>query len=236
MPLAGNPTWEDHFLGLVLDPRYRSALGATDPSNPSHNPVVALCKGNAQSNPNSVGGRVTLQTNTYMQANCYLRFGEASGDTEQAAPVDVRNWSIRRGATGESRVVYGTNTYLQTSVGFVGWNDPNNFCEFYYDSRAATSTWRIGCCLNGKSQFVDTGFTHSPGEWVLFQVQTSFVNGAPRVDAYINDVCVASITDPSVIPLDPLSWEWNIYNFPKGDGTFSNSAMWLDWLYLTQNR
>lgn len=233
MPLASCPKWEDHFLGLVLDPRYRIVLGATT-QDATKNPVVKLCQGSSQSDPNSIGGRVTLQTGTAIQANCYLRFGEASGSSSWSAPQDARNWTVKRNAVGESRVVYGTNTYLQTSVGFVGYNDPQNFCEFYYDSRDTATTWRIAACLNGQHSFIDTGFTHQPGEWLILRVQTNYCDGAPTVEAYINDFLVATITDSSKIPLDGMAWEWNIYNFPV-NGRFSNSAMWIDWLYLSQD-
>ena len=238
MPLASPPKWEDHFLGLTLDPRYRSVLGPL-PSNSAGNPSVKIAQAGAQGDQSSVGGRVLLQTNTYLQTNCRLRFGEDPGSSGgYPAYPDVRNWSVRKSAVGESCVSYNSNTYLQTSVGFVGYNDPKNFCEFYYSAPSGKpGTWQICATRDNSDQglFVDTGFTHTPGVPFVLRVQTRFNNGCPVVEAFINDECVARIDVVDKIPLDPIAWEWNLYNFPMAGGGFSNSALWVDWLYLSQD-
>ncbi len=233
MPLVPPPSWTDHFLGLAIDPRYRIVCGP-EPSNPAWGPQVKIAQASGVADTTSVGGKIILETQTSLQTNCRLRLGEdpASGY------ADVRNWSVLKSVVGESNVYYNTDTGLQSSIGFVGANDPDNYCEIYYDAPGATpSTWwlTVRNQATGIEGQYNTGFTHQPGVPFTLRIATGMDSGSPAVSVYINDECaLANIQDPQ-IPLSPLAWEWNIYNFPLAAGSFSNSAMWLDWIYIQQD-
>ena len=231
MPLIAPPSWSDHFLGIAIDPRYRILLGPVG-DNPAAGPQVGIAQGTSVADMTSVGGRVLMETQSAIQTNARIRFGE-----EPDGGIDVRNWDIHKNAKGESRVAYNSNNFIQMSVGFVGAYDPSNYCEMYYVAPGdAPSTWYFFTknFAGGNAGYYNTGFTHQPNVPFTFRVELEWNDGKPSVDILINDVVVLKdIRDPQ-IPITPLCWEWNIFNFPKFDG-YSNSAVWIDWLHLEQD-
>jgi hypothetical protein len=182
---------------------------------------------------NFSGGAVLLSSVTTMYSATRLRLG---GDPGSGDPIDVRNWNVNRDIAYETRVFFNTVNYVQSSIGFVGLNDPNNFLEFYYHAPdASTSTWKLAITSNTPNGlFIDTGFTHPQSQWVVFRIETTR-GTPPMARAYINGTLVATHTGPQ-IPTMNLVPEYNCYNFQQQGGLWSLVGLWVDYLHVTQAR
>lgn len=217
LSIVGNPVWLDDFVGAAIGNKYlisNSGGGTT---------VIA---------PNVRGGAALLSTTTTQSGVTRLRFG---GDPGTGDPVDVRNWNVNQDIVYETRFLFNSTNYMQSSIGFAGLNDPNNFLEFYYSApNANVNTWKFAISANNPNgTFLETGFTHPLSQWVVFRIETT--RGTPPiVRFYINNILIGSFSAVQ-IPTTNLVPEYNCYNFPK-DGQWSLVGLWVDYLYVSQSR
>ncbi|MFT3735729.1 MAG: hypothetical protein QM776_12000 [Rhodocyclaceae bacterium] len=213
--VVGGPVWLDDFLGTTIDARYQISLGG----------------GSVKMAPSMSGGAAMLSTYTTQPGSPRMRFGgdAAGGD------VDMRNWNVNRDIVYETRVFYNSTNYMQSSVGFVGQNDPSNFLEFYYSAPGEnTSTWKFAITFNNTNgYFIDTGFSHPLSQWVVFRIETTR-GSPPTVRFYINDELKGTYSGAE-IPTMNLVPEYNCYNFFKY-GQYSLVGLWVDYLYVKQAR
>lgn len=219
MSVAPKPLWFDDFFGVAIDPRYKSSIvGAA---------TVGVSAGTSQN------GILLLNAPSSQQSVCRTRLGEDPGQG-----LDVRNWNAVQSIVYEARCFLNTKTYTQNSIGFVGANDPQNFLTmYYYTNSSSQSTWKLSFAYNNVSHFVDTGFTHTPGTWFTFRLVTSAGTPYPSTSLFINnDTTTPDKTySGAEVPQMPLVPEFNCYNFSTGSG-YSNSALYVDYVYITQNR
>ena len=218
--VVGNPVWFDDFLGATIDPRYVTfAYGGS----------VSIGTGEAH----SVNGQLLLTTLPTQQGMPRIRLG---GDSGSSDPVDVRNWNASKNLIYESRVLYNATTYLQSSVGLVGIDDPKNYLEWYYAALSdKAGTWGLGIAnaTTGKISWITTKFVHEPQAWVVLRIETH--GSPPKISGYINDKLMGTYSGPDV-PTVNLVPEYNVYNYPVPGQKFSQPALSVDYLYVTQTR
>lgn len=222
MPIGGNPLWFDDFLGITIDPRYRISVLGGSPA------IVGIPTGSLY-NTWGNNGQLLLNCPNTAKGDCRIRLGE---DPSQG--IDARNWNVANGIVHEVLVYSNVNSYMQSSIGFVGADDPNNFVTCYYPGASSASPpasgWQLGMAKGGPTgDFVNTGFVHTPGQWFRVRLQTSSSN----VSLYINDSLLATYNG-SKIPTMNLVPEINLYN--RQDSPFSAAALWVDYIYITQIR
>jgi hypothetical protein len=212
-------TWLDDFLGIALQPGYSQSLGGSGATiNMSNNPGTS--------------GSVRLSTVGTSAGNARLRFGEEPG----TGAVDVRNWNVTKSVTLEARVFFNRNTYMQGTVGFVGNPDPNFVvAAIFLETSGGSSTWLLQCANNGNSLTADSGWVHTPGTWAEFKIVTT-AGTPPKVELFIDGVLKATISNSTNIPTSDLCSEFQVWNKSLSPGPYSQTAMWVDYLSLSQDR
>lgn len=209
---------ERRFFGVALNPQYAAVTSGTGNIVMSSSP--------------SIGGCVKLGTTTSGAGNARLRFGEEPG----TGATDKRNWNATKNISHEARVFWNQTNYMQATVGFVGYPDPNYVIAAIYNApESSVSTWVFQIATAGQAtQNIDTGFTHTAGVWTIFSITTT--NGSPMTTTLsINGSQVATYTGTSV-PNSDLAHEFQAWNKLVSGSTYSQVSMWADYLYLTEDR
>lgn len=218
MTIMSKPLWSDDFFGIALNPQYAPVVSGTGSIKMSSNP--------------NLDGVVELGTVSSGAGNARLRFGEEPG----TGASDQRNWNASNNIVHEARVFWNNNTYMQATVGFVGNPDPTYVIAAIYKVTGNTpGTWTFQIANSGQTtQNINTGFTHTPGTWTTFRIQTTNTNPLTAT-LYINDNQVATYSG-SAVPNSNLAHEFQVWNKLISGSNYSQVTMWVDYLYLTQNR
>lgn len=159
-----------------------------------------------------------------------LRLGE---DPKPGNVRDVRNFLASKNIVYQTRVLFNTVDHLQATIGFIGFHDPDNVIAAILNS-PERGEWLFEVKNNKKGKVIPTGFIHTPGEWHEYRVATA-AGASISASLFIDGKQVATVSGPSV-PKDGLATEFQIWNKEIQTGAWSQPEMYVDYLYVRQDR
>lgn len=229
MPLKPTVEWgPDDFLGGVLDARYNwttAGTGVVDLAGDSH----------------ERGGAVRLHTTGAGFGAARLRLGREARENNG---LSILNWHANRAVKLEARVKWNSQNDIQSTVGFIGENDPDIGLAMYRTPGAASghpnpNTWafqsfNVPVSPPGVINASMGGWQHTPGQYHFIEIETGWtpikfarlkIDGIERAYVY-----------GDLVPEKGLGLELQIWNEEISPGVWSQVAIWCDLVYLVQQR
>jgi hypothetical protein len=159
-----------------------------------------------------------------------MRFGEDPGNSG----YDILNFSAPKNLEYQARVFVNTDKG-QFTIGFTGFNDPDNVLALRYDSDFSDQ-WHFQGIREKREITAPTGFVHTPGRWFTVRIKVEW-GEVPTAKLFLDSEAEPRVVlGAEYIPVSGLCAELQVWNVKLEDGSYSQPTLYADYLSIMQDR